>query len=162
MSQLWELSAWDLARRIRAREVSSTEVIQAHLKRIDAVNPHVNAITTGLAEQALADADTIDQALRTGTCADGAAAIPGTRRSPSTVRPWRHRSGCPYGRGRDRGGTTTAYADRPALIRLLSQEAERVEGVFQPLSVAAGRASVVATRPGGLLGERHGVVEDRA
>ena len=66
MSQLWEMNAGDLSRRVRAREISSREVVQAHLARIDEVNPRVNAVTTVLADQALADADAVDRALRTG------------------------------------------------------------------------------------------------
>lgn len=57
MSQLLGMNAWDLARRIRAREISSREVVQAYLARIGEVNPRVNAVTTVLADQALADTD---------------------------------------------------------------------------------------------------------
>ena len=71
MSQLWEMNAWDVARRIRAREISGREVVQAHLARIDEVNARVNAVTAVLAGQALADADAVDRALRTGEAPAG-------------------------------------------------------------------------------------------
>src|SRR6185437_6544798 len=45
---------------IRDREVSSREVIQAHLDRIEAVNPGVNAIVRLLPDEALAAADVAD------------------------------------------------------------------------------------------------------
>jgi amidase len=67
MSQLWELPAHDLAGRIRAGEVSSREVVTSHLDRIERVNPALNAITVVLAEQALAEADAADRAVREGT-----------------------------------------------------------------------------------------------
>jgi amidase len=38
-SDLWRMSATDLAEAIRSRQVSSREVIEAHLRRIEAVNP---------------------------------------------------------------------------------------------------------------------------
>ena len=53
-------SATELARRIRAREVSAVEVMQAHLAQIDRVNPKVNAIVTLDAEGALAKARAAD------------------------------------------------------------------------------------------------------
>jgi Asp-tRNA(Asn)/Glu-tRNA(Gln) amidotransferase A subunit family amidase len=47
------LNATDLAERIRTKELSPVEVVQAHLDRIAEVNPRVNAITTLTGEQAL-------------------------------------------------------------------------------------------------------------
>ena len=38
MGELWRSSAVELAAMIRDREVSSREVIQAHLERVEAVN----------------------------------------------------------------------------------------------------------------------------
>ena len=67
MSELWQKGAVELAGMIREREVSSREVIQAHLDRIEAVNPHLNAIVRLLADQALAAADAADRAVADGT-----------------------------------------------------------------------------------------------
>jgi hypothetical protein len=50
MSELWRNGAVELAAMIRDREVSSREVVQAHLERIEAVNPHLNAIVRLLAD----------------------------------------------------------------------------------------------------------------
>lgn len=58
--ELFYRTATELARLLRAREVSATEVVQAHLDRIEAVNPLVNAIVTLTADQALAQARTAD------------------------------------------------------------------------------------------------------
>ena len=60
------LTATDLAQRIRGREVSVTEVVQAHLAQIERVNPRVNAIVTLTPERALADAAAKDAALARG------------------------------------------------------------------------------------------------
>jgi len=59
-------TAVELARRIRAREVSVTEVVQAHLAQIERVNPKVNAIVTLTAERALAEAREKDAELARG------------------------------------------------------------------------------------------------
>ena len=66
MSELWQLGALELARRIRARDVSSREVLEAHLARVDAVNPHLNAIVRRLDDEALAAADAADAAIADG------------------------------------------------------------------------------------------------
>ncbi len=60
------MTATDLAARIRTRQVSVTEVVQAHLAQIEQVNPKVNAIVTLTAERALADARAKDAALARG------------------------------------------------------------------------------------------------
>jgi amidase len=60
------LTAIELARRIRAKELSATEVMEAHLAQIERVNPKVNAIVTFLPEQALEQARAADEALVRG------------------------------------------------------------------------------------------------
>jgi amidase len=60
-------SAHDLVRAIRTREVSAAEVMRAHLDRIEAVNPRLNAIVTLLGErEAMAMADAADRAVASG------------------------------------------------------------------------------------------------
>ncbi len=67
MSELWQLGALELAGRIRAGETTSREVMEAHLARVDAVNPHLNAIVRRLDEEALAAADAADAAVAAGS-----------------------------------------------------------------------------------------------
>ena len=57
--ELWSKSVGELAALIRAREVSSVEVVQAHLDRVSDVNESVNAITVVL-EDALLKAKAAD------------------------------------------------------------------------------------------------------
>jgi aspartyl-tRNA(Asn)/glutamyl-tRNA(Gln) amidotransferase subunit A len=59
------LDATTLAELIRKRELSSVEVVQAHLDRIDAVDPRVNAIVTR-ADNALSNAREADAAVKAG------------------------------------------------------------------------------------------------
>lgn len=63
---LWRRDAVELAHLIRTRQVSSRDVIDAHLERIEAVNPKLNAIVLTLAAEARAAADAADQALARG------------------------------------------------------------------------------------------------
>jgi amidase len=63
MTELWQLGAQQLAATIRSREASSREVVEAHLARIDTVNPALNAIVRRVDDDALAAADAADKAL---------------------------------------------------------------------------------------------------
>jgi amidase len=63
MSELWELGAFELGAAIRDRAATSREAVEAHLGRIDDVNPAVNAVSAALADEALAAADEADAAI---------------------------------------------------------------------------------------------------
>lgn len=63
---LWRKGALELAGLISRREVSSREVVQAHLDRIDEVNPVLNAIVRRMDTEALAAADAADAAVAAG------------------------------------------------------------------------------------------------
>jgi amidase len=65
-TELWRMSATELAEAIRSKQASSQEIIEAHLRRIDAVNPSINAVTIVLGEQALEAAKTADRAVSGG------------------------------------------------------------------------------------------------
>jgi aspartyl-tRNA(Asn)/glutamyl-tRNA(Gln) amidotransferase subunit A len=55
-----------LAALIRTKQLSSREVVQAHLDRVAAVNPKINAVVTLMAESALKAADVADTAVAAG------------------------------------------------------------------------------------------------
>jgi amidase len=65
-TELWRMGATDLAAAIRTKQMSSLEVIEAHLRRIETVNRQLNAITVVLAEQALEAAGTADRLAAAG------------------------------------------------------------------------------------------------
>jgi amidase len=65
-AELWQMSAVELAEAIRSRRTSCQEVMESHLKRIEAVNPAVNAVPFVLGEQALQAAKAADRALADG------------------------------------------------------------------------------------------------
>ena len=62
----WHMSAADLALAIRTKQLSCRESVDAHLNRIDAVNPHLNAVTIVLADEALRAADDADRRIQSG------------------------------------------------------------------------------------------------
>lgn len=61
------MTATEMARRIRARELSAREVMDAHLRQIERLNPTVNAIVSAIdPEEALTLSDSADERLRAG------------------------------------------------------------------------------------------------
>jgi amidase len=64
--QIWRMGASDIAGAIRRREITSRQAVEAHLERIAAANPRVNAVTVTLADSALAAADAADRATASG------------------------------------------------------------------------------------------------
>jgi len=62
-SELCELTAVELADRLRRKQVSARDVMAAHLAQMERVNPRVNAIVTLVADQAMANAARADEAI---------------------------------------------------------------------------------------------------
>ncbi len=60
------LTATEIARRVRAKEISAVEVMEAHLARINRLNKEVNAIVTLVPERAMDGARTADDVLARG------------------------------------------------------------------------------------------------
>ena len=58
--------AWELAQRIRQKEVTSIEVVQAHLNHIKQQNPQIKAVSVLAEEEALMSARNADQELSSG------------------------------------------------------------------------------------------------
>ena len=65
-TELWRMRATELAEAIISRQVSSREVIQAHPRRIEEVNPSINAVTVVLGERVLKAAETADRMVAAG------------------------------------------------------------------------------------------------
>lgn len=63
---IWKLPALELARHIATKEVSCIEVIEAHLLRIEATNPALNAIVHVLRDEARAAARAADAKVASG------------------------------------------------------------------------------------------------
>ncbi len=66
MNELLTQSATQLAARIRAGEVSSLEVVEAHIAAIERHNPRINAVVATRYDAARAEARRADQQLADG------------------------------------------------------------------------------------------------
>src|ERR1700757_1103464 len=64
---IWQWSAVDTAAAIRAGRATSEEVVQAHIDRMHAANPAINAIVIDLSAQAIEAARAADRALAQGS-----------------------------------------------------------------------------------------------
>ena len=63
---LSSLTLAEASSRIRSRQVTPTQLVQACLERINVYNPKLNAFITVMREQALATARVLDEEQRTG------------------------------------------------------------------------------------------------
>ena len=124
-AELWRMSATELAALVRDRQVSVREVIQAHLRRLDAVNPALNAIVIRLDEQALAAADVADRAV----AADGQ--LPPLHGVPFTIKECF-----------DLAGTPTTAGWKVLANEYPSQDAPDVERLKAAGAIPIGRTNL--------------------
>jgi Asp-tRNA(Asn)/Glu-tRNA(Gln) amidotransferase A subunit family amidase len=82
MADITRLSAINLARKIRKKELSPVEVVDAYLARIEKVNPKVNAIVTLTAEDARARAKQAEQDVMEGKPLPSLHGVPCTVKDP--------------------------------------------------------------------------------
>jgi amidase len=78
MTDLWRLSAAELAARIQSKEISAREAARAALDRLDAANPVINAVVEHRPEDVLAQADAVDAAISRGESPGMLAGVPVT------------------------------------------------------------------------------------
>jgi amidase len=78
MNELNSKGAGELAAMIASREVTSAEVVEAHLARIEEVNPDLNAVTVTLSDEARASAAAVDRAVAAGEPLGPLAGVPFT------------------------------------------------------------------------------------
>lgn len=76
MTELWRLSATELAARIRRRDTSAREAATAALDRLAAVNPRINAVIAHDPAETLAAADAVDAAIARGEDPGPLAGVP--------------------------------------------------------------------------------------
>jgi amidase len=77
-NEIWQWSAVETAAAIRSRQVSALEVTQAHVDRLRAANPALNAVVVDLTEEALGAARAADSALASGRTPDVLHGVPVT------------------------------------------------------------------------------------
>lgn len=112
MSEIWQLSAIEQAQRIARRQLSSVEVVEAHLARIEAVNPALNAVVRVLADAARAAARRADQQVASG------AALGPLHGVPCTVKENIDMAGLPTTWGVPALAEAVVPADAPVVERM--------------------------------------------
>lgn len=78
MSELWKLSAADIASKVKARQVSAREVVHAAIERMHSVNPTYNAVAIDCSDSAMQAADDVDTLVKQGADAGPLAGVPVT------------------------------------------------------------------------------------
>jgi amidase len=111
-TDLWRQSATELAETIRTKRASSQEVVEAHLQRIDACNPSINAVVVVLADEALAAARAADRAVA------GGAELPPFHGVPFTIKENLDVAGTPTTQGLKALSDAFPARDAPIVERL--------------------------------------------
>jgi amidase len=130
MDELFYSSATTLARHIREGELSSEEIVQAHLRQIEIVNPLLNAMVQLARDQALEDARAADAALVLGR---HLGALHGV---PFTVKDWIDAAGLPCTGG-----------DPMFRTRIPVQDATVVARMRQAGAILLGKTNVMVENP---------------
>jgi len=78
MTELWRVSASEIARLVRSRKVSAREVADSALQRLEAVNPKINAIVDFREDHVRQQADRLDNELARGNDPGPLAGVPVT------------------------------------------------------------------------------------
>ncbi|MCC7412379.1 MAG: indole acetimide hydrolase [Gammaproteobacteria bacterium] len=95
MSELWELGAVALARRIKDGESSARAAVDSIIARIEAVNDSVRAIPCIFADQARTEADAADAALARGAAVGPLHGVPFTVKENIDIAGWPTTQGVP-------------------------------------------------------------------
>lgn len=111
-TDLWRMSATELAGAIQSRQASSHEVVEAHLRRIEAVNPSINAVVILLGDEALTAARAADRATGDGH------GLPPLHGVPFTVKENIDCAGTPTTQGLKALATAYPNRDAPTVERL--------------------------------------------
>src|SRR4051795_11070818 len=120
-SDLVRLDATRLAEMIRAREISPVEVVQAHLDRIEAINPKINAIVT-VAGDAIEAAKVAEAAVLAGDELGPLHGVPFTAKDSIDTAGVMTQRGSPIFRGRVPEADATSVARLKAAGAILLAE----------------------------------------
>src|ERR1035441_675964 len=131
-SGLTELTLAEASRRIHAREVTSTELTQALLDRIQIYNPKINAFITVMHQDALAQAAALDAEAKAGKFRGPLHGIPITLKDNI-----------------DTAGTRTTAASEVFDDRIPDEDAEVVRRLKEAGAVILGKANMHEFAAGG-------------
>ena len=130
MDSLIFSTATTLTARLRTGDISATALVEAHLARIAAVNPKLNAVVQLLAEEALAEAAAADQELAHGQLRGPLHGL------PVTIKDWLEVAGVACAAGMEK------YRDY-----VPTQDATVVTRLRQAGAIVLGKTNVTADNP---------------
>lgn len=111
-TDLTDLSAVEIARGVASGELSAREVLDAHVRRIEEVNPRLNAVVVERFHEARREADEADAARRRGRAAGALCGVPLTIKESFDV------AGTPTTMGLSARAGHRAERDGPLVARL--------------------------------------------
>ena len=115
--ELWRHGALDLAAMVRNGDVTASEVLEAHLARLDEVNPALNAVVRRLDDEARRAATDLDSRRRRGETLGALAGVPVTVKENIDV------AGTPTTSGLAVLAEAVADSDAPVVERLRAADA---------------------------------------
>jgi len=141
-SEIVYSDATRLAELIRTREVSPVEVVQAHLDRIEAVNPKLNAIVT-IADDAIATARTAEAAVLSGEELGPLHGVPFTVKDSIDTSGLLTQRGSPIFKGRnpERDATSVARMKAAGAIVLAKTNLPEFSYMVESDNLLTGRTS---------------------
>ena len=125
------LSAVELAQQIKAGNLSAQEVVEAHIQRIEAVNPQLNAVVIPLFEEARAQAVEADEAQRRGETLGPLHGVPVTIKEQHRV-----------------GGTQTTLGATHQIGKVYNSEGPLVRKLRQAGAIILGKTNILQTLMG--------------
>ncbi|HVR28559.1 MAG TPA: amidase [Thermoanaerobaculia bacterium] len=111
-TELWRAGAGQLAEAIAGRRVTSLDVVEAHLARIDSVNAKINAMPVVFADEARAAAREADAAVARG------AQLGPLHGVPFTIKDNLDQAGKPNTHGLEENRAAVAQLDHPVVERM--------------------------------------------
>ncbi|MFC3615315.1 amidase family protein [Lutimaribacter marinistellae] len=78
MSEIWEMTASQIAAAVKSGRLSAIEVTKAHLERLASINPAINAVVQEFPEEALDAAGKVDAAIARGEDPGPLSGVPAT------------------------------------------------------------------------------------
>jgi len=76
VTALWQLSAAEIAAKVRDKSISAAEVTSQTLQRLEEINPKINAVVQEMPDEALTAAKAIDRAIAKGEDPGSLAGVP--------------------------------------------------------------------------------------
>jgi len=129
--ELTKLSAVAIVNKIKSGEVSAVEVVEAHVRRIEEVNQHLNALVIPLFDQARAQAEKLDEKQSSGEPLGPLHGVPVTIKEQYRV-----------------AGTQTTLGATNKIGNVYSDEGPLVKNLREAGAIILGKTNIIQTLAG--------------